>query len=79
MVDVTVSAAQAEAFYSEAVGGGRVWTVCDHGGFPQPAGDGGQRVQPFWSLRSRAEHIVGTAEAYQGMDVVRRRGLVDRQ
>jgi hypothetical protein len=60
---------QAAAFYVEAVQSGRVWTVRDAGGYPAPRTMSGARAQPFWSLRSRAERVVGNVPAYAGFDV----------
>jgi hypothetical protein len=67
---VTTAAAQAAAFYREVATHGSLWTVRDAGGFPQPKGADGVRVQPFWSLRSRAERVVATVTAYAGLEVV---------
>jgi Protein of unknown function (DUF2750) len=67
---VSTSAAQAAAFYTEALREGSVWTVRDGSGFPAPMTPDGRRAQPFWSLRSRAEKVVGTVAAYRGMVLV---------
>jgi hypothetical protein len=67
---MTVSAAQASAFYAEAIREGSVWAVRDEGGFPAPMNADGFRAMPFWSLRSRAERIISTAPAYQGFSPV---------
>jgi hypothetical protein len=67
---VTQSAAQADAFYTEAIRTAIVWTLRDEHGFPAPRGDGEQRVQPFWSSRSRAERIISAVEAYRAMEPV---------
>ncbi len=61
---VTVSAAQADAFYREVLRAQTVWAIRDANGFPAPAGEAGRRVWPFWSLRSRAEVIIGNVPAY---------------
>lgn len=61
---MTTSAAQAAAFYREAVRESRVWGVRDDGGFPAPLATSGHRAMPFWSLRSRAERIIATVPAY---------------
>jgi hypothetical protein len=66
---VSVAAAQAAAFYREVAASGRVYTVCDDVGYPQPRGAGGIRAQPFWSSRSRAERIVQNVAAYAGFEV----------
>jgi hypothetical protein len=67
---VTTGAAQAAAFYEEVAEHGRLWTIRDADGFPQPKGSDGVRVQPFWSLRSRAERVVASVAAYAGFDIV---------
>lgn len=66
---MTVGAAQADAFYREAVDHGCVWTIRDEGGLPAPMTDSGQRAMPFWSLRSRAQRVVETVPAYAGFTV----------
>jgi hypothetical protein len=68
---VTVSAAQAAAFYREAVDGGEVWAVRDQEGYPAPKNPAGQRAMPFWSKESRAARVVAQVPAYRGFDVVR--------
>lgn len=67
---VSTSAAQAAAFYTEAVREGSVWTIQDEGGFPAPVGSEGHRAMPFWSLRTRAERTVATVPAYAGLEPV---------
>lgn len=68
---VTTSAAQATAFYAEALASGVVWSVTDSSGFPAPANADGRRAMPFWSAKSRADRVVATVPAYAGFDVVR--------
>ena len=70
IVNMSVNAAQADAFYSEAVEGLAVWGIRDAGGFPAPETPEG-RAMPFWSLRSRAERIVAGVPAYSDFEVVR--------
>ena len=65
---MTLSAAQADAFYSEALREGSVWGIKDAAGFPAPEGSGSTRAMPFWSLRSRAERIIETVPAYGGFE-----------
>ena len=67
---MSVAAAQAEAFYGEFLDGGSVFTVRDDGGYPAPENGSGQRAQPFWSKRSRAQRIVDDVPAYGGFEVV---------
>jgi hypothetical protein len=67
---VSVSAAQAEAFYSEVARHRVVWTVRDGGGYPAPMNADGARAQPFWSSKSRATRIVESVPAYAGFEVV---------
>lgn len=66
---MSVSAAQADAFYREAIEHSTVWGVRDTGGFPAPATPEG-RAMPFWSLKSRAERIVASVPAYLGFEIV---------
>ena len=67
---MTQAAAQAAAFFSEALASGAVWTLKDEGGYPAPKTSSGQRAQPFWSKESRARKIVDTVPAYAGFSVV---------
>jgi hypothetical protein len=67
---MTQAAAQAAAFFTEAVASGTVWTLKDEGGYPAPMNGSGQRAQPFWSKQSRAQKIVDNAPAYAGFQVV---------
>jgi hypothetical protein len=43
----------------------------DAAGFPAPMTSDGKRAQPFWSSRSRVEHIIKSAPAYEGFEPVR--------
>jgi hypothetical protein len=63
---VTASAAQADAFYREALEAATVWTVRDASGIPAPENGDGHRAMPFWSRESRAERVVATVAAYSG-------------
>lgn len=67
---MSTSAAQAAAFYAEALREGSVWTLRDEGGFPAPVGPEGHRAMPSWSLRTRAERTVATVPAYAGFEPV---------
>jgi hypothetical protein len=67
---VSISAAQADAFYAESIEAGEVWAVRDGSGFPAPETPDGSRTMPFWSKRSRAERVVTTVAAYAGFEVV---------
>jgi hypothetical protein len=66
---MSTSAAQADAFYKEAVEHEVVWGIKDDNGFPAPETPEG-RAMPFWSLKSRAERIVSVVPAYSGFAVV---------
>jgi hypothetical protein len=66
MTRVSTSAAQAAAFYAEVLREGSVWTVRDVGGYPAPLNASGERAQPFWSLRSRAERVIAEVPAFHG-------------
>jgi hypothetical protein len=67
---VSVSAAQAAAFYSEVARHRAVWTIRDAGGYPAPRNPDGARAQPFWSSRRRASRIVASVPAYANFEVV---------
>ncbi len=59
------AASQASAFYREVAETRVLWTVEDDVGYPAPVTSSGQRAQPFWSSRSRAERIIANAPAYR--------------
>lgn len=67
---MSISAAQATAFYAEAVREGSVWGVRDAEGFPAPLTPDGCRAMPFWSLRTRAEKVIATVPAYESFVAV---------
>jgi hypothetical protein len=69
---MSTSAAQADAFYCEALEHQLVWGIKDENGFPAPETPAG-RAMPFWSLRSRAERIVGSVPAYARAKMARYR------
>lgn len=60
----TPTAAHTRRFFTEATRDCAVWTINDENGFPAPVGEGGIRVAPFWSSRSRVETIIETVPAY---------------
>lgn len=66
---MSVSAAQADAFYREALRDQFVYTVFDDGGYPAPFGSSGPRAMPFWSKRSRAQRIIDNVPAYSTFEV----------
>jgi hypothetical protein len=66
---VSVSAAQAAAFYKEALELGFVWTLKDSGGIPAPQTDEG-RAMPFWSKASRAQKVIDNVPAYADFGVI---------
>ena len=61
---MSVAAAQARAFYEEAVREDSVWAVRDGEGFPAPLTPDGRRAMPFWSLRTRAQSVIARVPAY---------------
>lgn len=65
---VSTSAAQATAFYTEAIRHGAIWGIRDAGGFPAPEAADGRRAMPFWSSRSRADRVIATVPAYTGFE-----------
>ena len=67
---MSVSAAQAAAFYSEILKNGQVWAIRDSGGIPAPLNGDGDRSMPFWSLRSRAEKVIANVPAYADFEPV---------
>ena len=66
---MSVSAAQAEAFYKEVVRRRQVWAIRDEDGFPAPQTPEG-RAMPFWSARSRAVKVIENVDAYNGFEPV---------
>lgn len=66
---MTLSAAQAERFYAEVLCHGEVWAIRDAGGYPAPENEDGRRVMPFWSLRTRADAVINSVDAYKGFIV----------
>ena len=66
---MSVSAAQAEAFYQEVLRLGQVWAIRDEAGFPAPMTPEG-RAMPFWSARSRAIKVIENVDAYEGFEPV---------
>jgi Protein of unknown function (DUF2750) len=61
---MTQASAQAAAFYREVAEARSLWTIEDDVGYPAPMTSSGQRSQPFWSRRSRAERIIKNVAAY---------------
>jgi hypothetical protein len=66
---MSVSAAQADAFYREVLRTGQVWAIRDEGGFPAPQTPEG-RAMPFWSAHSRAVKVIENVDAYHGFEPV---------
>lgn len=67
---MTISAGQADAFYSEILQNDEVWTIQDPEGIPSPLNAEGVRAMPFWSLRDRAEDAVSNTSAYADFNIV---------
>lgn len=61
---MTQSASQAAAFYRDVAKNRMMWTVEDDVGYPAPMTSSGQRAQPFWSSKKRAEKIIAEVPAY---------------
>ena len=59
----------ADVFYTEVLREGRVWAIRDAEGFPAPQTPEG-RAMPFWSLRSRAERVITTVDAYADFELI---------
>ncbi len=68
------AAAQAQAFYREVAKTGKLWTVRDQRGFPQPMTNDGYRAQPFWSSLSRVQRIVKNVPAYAAASLSKSHG-----
>lgn len=66
---MSVSAAQAEAFYQVVLRAGEVWAIRDEAGFPAPLTPE-SRAMPFWSARSRAMKVIQNVDAYEGFEPV---------
>jgi hypothetical protein len=62
------AASQWHAFVKEVAVSGRVSTVRDAGGYPQPQRPDGRRVQPFWSSFARAQRVIKSMSAFEGME-----------
>ena len=67
---MSISSAQASAFYKEVAESGVVWGIKDSGGFPAPHGTEDKRAMPFWSSRSRAQAVIENVSAYEGFEPV---------
>lgn len=67
---MTISAAQADSFYTEVLQNDEVWTIQDPEGIPSPLNAEGVRAMPFWSLRDRAEDAVSSTSAYADFNIV---------
>jgi hypothetical protein len=63
---MSISAAHADAFVSEALGPRKVWGIRDEAGFPTSTNPSGEIAMPFWSSESRAKKITDSVSAYAG-------------
>lgn len=61
---MSISAAQADAFISEALATGQVWGIRDKDGFPTSTNSSGEIAMPFWSSESRAKKVTDNSFAY---------------
>jgi len=62
---MTQAGSQAWQFYRDVTALQEVWTVRDDKGFPSPKTSSGQRAQPFWSTKHRAEKVISEVLAYR--------------
>ena len=62
---MSISSIHAHKFYNEIIENRLVWTIRDERGFPAPKDSTGQRSQPFWSSKSRAEKIITNVKSYK--------------
>lgn len=65
---MTISAINADAFVSEVLGGGQVWTIRDKDGFPTSTNASGETVMPFWSSEKRARQVIDIIPAYRDFE-----------
>lgn len=62
---MSISAINADAFVSEVLNSGLVWSVADKNGFPTSTNASGETGTPFWSSEARAKSIITTVPAYR--------------
>ncbi len=65
---MSISAAHADAFVSEALAARKVWAIRDEAGFPTSTNPSGEIAMPFWSSESRARKITDNVSAYKGFE-----------
>lgn len=65
---MSISAAHADAFVSEALAAGKVWGIRDTAGFPTSTNASGEIAMPFWSSESRAKKVTDCLSAYEGFE-----------
>lgn len=63
---MSVSAAQASAFFTETQRRAEVWSIRDPQGFPTSTNSDGERAMPFWSKKSRALRFLELHADYAG-------------
>jgi hypothetical protein len=68
---MSISAAHAAAFASEALAADAVWAIRDADGFPTSTNASGETAMPFWSSENRARRIIEGVDAYRGFEPVR--------
>ena len=69
--DMSISAAHADAFASEALAAEAVWAIRDASGFPTSTNASGEPTMPFWSTENRARRIIESVDGYRGFEPVR--------
>ena len=57
---------QWSAFINEIIKHRKIWTISDEVGIPTSTNIDGETSMPFWSLKSRAEKILGKVPDYNG-------------
>jgi len=68
---MSISAAHADAFASEALAADAVWAIRDADGFPTSTNASGETAMPFWSTENRARRVIENVDAYRGFEPVR--------
>jgi len=68
---MSISAAHADEFATEAIEAQAVWSIRDREGFPTSTNASGETAMPFWSTESRAKRVIDGVVSYKGFQPVR--------